>query len=264
MTSAIRPAICLVLLAAVTCVGDVGATSPVPQDAQVQIKDASPIDLSGNGCRAVTNFAVTVPNFYTLRQLVPLKYTLSPSPATGMPIVYLHSVICEHFFVGSDSGQTGGFALAATAIKLTGIPLGPPLNFYTLYAVTNIGALHAALRGAGIDSHETTDLKLTLPSAALTVLDVAGGTSPFALTIAAEEPTVPHAWGVKFNFIGLQGERQTVLHYNHVESQPGYRGSGTFVGKEGTLLHKLLAGPPTHSALSVPITFKGSITRSRP
>jgi hypothetical protein len=55
-----------------------------------------------------------------------------------------------------------------------------------------------------------------------------------------------------------------VFHFEHneFESQPGYRGSGTFTGQEGTLIHRLLAGPPTYTALSIPMDFKGSISRT--
>jgi hypothetical protein len=218
----------------------------------------------GKGCRAVTNIYNTVPT-ETLRKLVPPKYTLLPSSITNTPIVYLHSVICDNFSVGLQSRKSGGFALSAISIQPTDITPSSPRNLYTIYAVTNRADLQDTFRAAGIESFATSDIKLDFPSANRTILDVGGGPSPFTLTVDAERPTVPQpASRNSFNFVGFSNGVQTVFHFEHneFESQPGYRGSGTFTGQEGTLIHRLLAGPPTYTALSIPMDFKGSISRT--
>jgi hypothetical protein len=265
MRGAIRIAIYLLVLAPVDGVGDAAAISRFMRPNQRELStNATTTDLAGKGCRAVTNIYNTVPT-ETLRQLVPPKYTLLPSPVTKTPIVYLHSIICERFSVGPESGSPGGFALSAISIQPNDIVPTSPRNLYTIYTATNIAELQEAFRVGGIDSYATSDIKLAFPSATQTVLNVSGGTSPFTLTIDADRPTVPQPTSRNsFNFVGFNNGLQTVLHFEHIEfeSRPGYRGTGTFIGKEGSLLHRLLAGPPTYTALSVPMDFKGSITRS--
>ena len=248
------------LLASVGWVRGVGATSGTNQDAQQWI-GSSTVVLTGKGCRAVTNIYNTI-STDTLRPLVPAEFTLLPSPITKTPIVYLHSLLCESFGV-SGPAQQGGFALAAISIQPNGISPPAPRNLYVIHAVTNINRLHEAFRSGGIDSAERTALTLTYPSSTQTILNVGGGTSPFTLTIDGDKPTVPQSFGNNsFNFVGLNKGVQTIFHFDHIESQPGYRGSGTFTGKEGTLIHRLLAAPPTYTALSIPMDFKGSITRT--
>ena len=261
MSYAIRLAVGLFLLAPLVWVTDAGVLAQTTQDPQRQVAKST-TDLNGKGCRAVTNIYNTVPT-ETLRPLVPSTFTLLPSPVTKTPIVYLHSVMCETFVVGTEPGKQGGFALSAISIQPSDITPAAPRALYVIYAVTNLNALHEAFRSAGIDSHESNDLKMSYPSSMQTVLNVEGGTSPFKLTIDGDKPTVPQPLGKNsFNFVGLNKLLQTVFHFDHIESQPGYRGSGTFTGKEGTLVHKLLAGPPTYTALSIPMDFNGSITRS--
>jgi len=253
MTGAFRLTV-FVLLLATGWIGVIGASAAQPNN-------SGTVDLTGKGCRAVTNIYNTVPT-ETLRPLVPATFTLLPSPITKTPIVYLHSVMCETFDVGAEPGTQGGFALSAVSVEPTAITPAAPRNLYVIYAVTNVSPLHEAFRSAGIDSHESTDLNVAFPSTMQTVLSVGGGTSPFTLTIDGDKPTVPQPFGKNsFNFVGLNKMLQTVFHFDHMESQPGYRGSGTFAGTEGTLIHKLIAGPPTYTALSVPMDFKGSISQ---
>jgi hypothetical protein len=228
---------------------------------QSSSKIAPKLDLGGQRCRAATNIYNTIPT-ETISRLVPSRYSLRPSLVTQLPIIYLHGVICDSVSIGAVTRKPGAFAIVATAVEPADITPGTPRNLYIIYAVTSIGELQAAFRDAGIDSDETTDFAMLLPSAMQTVLNVGGSSSPFTLTIDAEKPTVPQPFGSNsFNFIGLSDHRQTVFHFDHIESEPGYRGSGAFMGTEGTLLHKLLAGPPTYTALSVPMDFKGSITQ---
>jgi hypothetical protein len=170
------------VLSGAACFGGLAGCGPIeatPSDELEQVAGAvssKDFDVDFSGCREFAGIG-TVPRA-NARPLVPAHFALAPTPDPNGAIIVVRVSDCSGTAV--DGHNPKAARVSQIGISLTGAGTDPTadINNYTLWYATDLGLLHAKLKGAGVDAEVDQGITFQLSPNSCTTGNLKVGASP--------------------------------------------------------------------------------------